>query len=337
MKIIEIVLKDLRESLKNKTILIVIFLPILASLFFSMISDPQIEKKFNIGIIEGEAGELKSYFDRRVENFKVSSYTHLEKGIEDMKAGYIDSLIICEDSNNYRQYLDSRDPLTYYFLKDSVNEILEKYLNIEPELNLEVILLPVSLPAASFLPVWITITITMIGILVISGNFAEEKEKRTLAALLISPINKSDIIIAKMLFGLILSSITVFIMCILNGVNFGNINNIFAFTGLTVTASICFTSLGLIIGVFADSQSAARSLGTLLYFPFLFPALIYNLSEFTGKLARFFPAFYLYRGLEKLMYNNHSGQEIKILTFFAAGLFLISYIVFKRMIGNNEL
>jgi len=337
LNIKEIILKDLRESLYNKTILIVIILPIIASLFFTIISQPQIEKKFKVGIIETEEQGLTVYFSDRIQNFQSFIYTDINKGIKDIKSAKIDCLIICKKHDDYTVYIDRKDPVTYLFLKDSIEDILMSYLHIKPDINLKIISLNNLKLRTSFLPIWITITMTMIGILVISGNLAEEKDNRTLAALLITPINESDIIIGKALFGLFLSFITVIIMCVLNGVIPKNLLNLLSFTWLIVSASICFTSIGLIIGVLAESQSAARSLGTIIYFPLLFPALIYNLSEFTRKLAGFFPSYYLYIGIEKIMYYNHTGLEMIILPLYSMFLFTVAYIIFKRMIRHNEL
>jgi len=333
----EILVKDLRESLKNRTILIVIILPVIASVFFTLISGPQIEKKFQVGIIEKDNHNLKSYLTQNVKNFESFSYNNLDDGVADVKSGDIDCLIIYRNPKDYKVYINSQDPVTYLFLKGSIKDILRNYLDIKPDIKMEIISINNTKLSTSFLPIWITITMTMIGILIISGNLAEEKDNRTLAALLITPIDESNIIIAKGLSGLLLSLITVIIMCILNGFLPANLLNFIFFVCLLTTASVCFTSIGLIIGVFANSQSAARSLGTVIYFPLLFPALIYNLSQFTRKLAGFFPTYYLYRGLDKLMYNNYPGKELLILTFFAIILSGAAYVFFKRMVRYNEL
>ncbi len=333
----EILVKDLRESLKNRTILIVIILPVIASVFFSLLSSPQIEKNFNVGIIEKNNQDLNIFLTKNVKNFTPFTYNDSNKGIGDVKSGNIDCLIIYKDSKNYKVYINSRDPVTYLFLKGSIRDILKNYLNIEPQIKLKVVSVNNSKLSTSFLPIWITITMTMIGILIISGNLAEEKDNRTLAALLVTPMDEANIIVGKGLFGFLLSLITVIIMCILNGFLPASFLNFIVLIYLITVASICFTSIGLIIGVFADSQSSARALGTVIYFPLLFPALIYNLSEFTRKLAGFFPTYYLYKGLDKLMYNSYPGWEILILTFFAILLFVAAYIFFKRMIRYNEL
>ncbi len=206
-------------------------------------------------------------------------------------------------------------------------------MGVKPEVNLNVI--PVNIPVTrwSFLPTWITITITMIGVLVLSGSIAEEKETRTLDALMVTPACKQDILLGKGGAGIILIILTISIMFLINGVILTNISQFLALSTLILSAALCFSSIGLLIGNLAGSQSAARSLGTVIYFPLLFPALVYDLTEFTRKLARLFPTFYLLKGLEKVLFYQGGiyfvGIEICILMVFAMFFFIITLVSYR--------
>ncbi|MFW6389840.1 MAG: ABC transporter permease, partial [Halanaerobiales bacterium] len=160
---------------------------------------------------------------------------------------------------------------------------------------------------------------------------------KTLDSLLITPARKSDILLGKTIFGIIFTMITVLLMCFINGIFDIGWNNIFNLIIMIFIGAASFTSVGLLIGAVAESQSSARAIGTILYFPLLFPTLIYNLSDFTRKLARFFPTFYLFRGMEKVLIYRVSltnlMTEMSILVVFATVFFLLTYIKFKKVRG----
>ena len=51
--------------------------------------------------------------------------------------------------------------------------------------------------SCSVLPVWITVTMSMIGIMVVSGMFAEEKDSRTLDAIGVFSVGYHELLIGK--------------------------------------------------------------------------------------------------------------------------------------------
>ncbi|MFW6022906.1 MAG: ABC transporter permease [Halanaerobiaceae bacterium] len=326
-----IIKKDFLQSLKNKTVLIAILLPVVASLFFSVIDSNDMQRSFKIGIVENE-NNLSSFVDNSVENLQAVRYQEYKTAREKLEFGEIEALVVVEDG--YTVYLDSSQALTYFFLKDSLEDVIEMYLNKDPVVEINYVSVNTAYSRLSFLPVWITITITMIGVLIISGAFAEEKEKKTLNSIIITPARKSDILLAKAIFGVLFTFVTIFIMCLLNGVYIIGLINIYILIFSIIMASICFTTIGLLIGSFTDSQSTARSIGTIIYFPLLFPTLIAELSDFTRFFARFFPTHYIYRILEKIfVYQGRVDitGDIGFLILFTFILSTITYFRFRKV------
>ncbi len=325
------VVKDFIESFKNKTVLIVILLPVLASLLFSVVNSNEISKVFNVGVVESESSSFISFIDD-INDLKTITYKNEDKGIESLKSGQIEGLIVYEES--FTVYLDSSQSLTYFFLKDNLENLIRVYLNESPDSNIEFVPLNSAISSLSFLPIWITITITMIGVLIISGGFAEEKENKTLYSIIISPASKFDILLGKGIFGVLFTFITIFIMCLLNGVYLIGTINLVKLIIVILVASVSFTSIGLLIGSFTDTQSTARSIGTIIYFPLLFPTLIADLSNFTRVFARFFPTHYLYSTLEKLLIYQGKvtiAKDLSILFIFAFILSVVTLLNFRKV------
>ncbi|MTI61525.1 MAG: ABC transporter permease [Firmicutes bacterium] len=330
-----IIKKDFYESIRNKTILIVILLPILASLLFTVIDKQSADKNFNIGISGDKGFEIGHFIEDNLINFIPHSYEQVTAGRRAIEEGSLDALLVINDkeSKDYLLYLSGQHGLTYLFIKDSVEEILESYHGVIKPFKFTVRSINNPATRLSFLPIWLTITITMIGVLIISGNFAEEKENKTMEAMMITPASSLSIFLAKGIYGLILSSLTVFLMCILNGVVFVNWIILFVFIITILSSSACFTAIGLLIGIITTSQSSARSIGTVVYFPLLFPTLIYDLTEFTRALAGLFPTYYLFKALERILLypKNISGLfgDVYILLGFAVIFSILAYFIFK--------
>ncbi|MFW6389798.1 MAG: ABC transporter permease [Halanaerobiales bacterium] len=329
-----IIYKDFMESIKNRTVLIVILLPILASLLFSIVGNTDMNRNFDIGVVEHQDGGFLGFINSSVKTVRASEYESLNKGQNAVEYGEIDALVVEGENDSFTLYINSSQAITYFFLKDSLEDIIRTYLNISPNLSIDIVAMNVSMSSLSFLPVWITITVAMIGVLIISGNFAEEKENKTIAAIILTPVRRTDILLGKGLFAVLFTFFTIFIMALFNGVYSIGVRNIFLLLSTILVASISFTSIGLLIGSFAETQSSARSIATIIYFPLLFPTLIADISDFTRFFARFFPTHYLYQSLEKiLIYQGRAVIYIELLALLAFSIILsiITYYKFKRV------
>ncbi|MCG8513341.1 MAG: ABC transporter permease, partial [Halanaerobiales bacterium] len=89
-----IIVKDLLESLQNKTILIVIMLPLAASLLFTLIDSSGVDKNFRLGIVEENSDSLYNFVEEQVENFIVLDFPLVENGLQQVKSGRLDALIV---------------------------------------------------------------------------------------------------------------------------------------------------------------------------------------------------------------------------------------------------
>lgn len=331
--------KDIKESVKNRTALMIIMLPLFASLMFSLIDTQQLVRNFEIGISGESSQEVVSFIESNFQNFSVEEYENLEAGIKDTASGNIDAVIAYNNQqenieDKYEIYLDSRDTMNYFILRENISMLLKNFHNIEDEVQFSFRSAAELKAASSILPVWLTVTVTMIGLMLISGSLSEEKDNYTLAALLVSRVKAQHVIIGKSIFALFLTIITSFLMGALNNVFSLSAGRLFAAFIIISTAAFVFSGLGILISLLTDSQASARSVSTVLYFPIIFPALVADVSPLTQKLASFFPTHYLYQALDKTLVYSGSKIDINfelfILLFFALLFYIIIFIYIKR-------
>lgn len=329
--------KDLHESIKNRSIFIAVILPLVASLLFGFLDTSQTPKNFQLGVYDQTNSHFPSFLKETALNFQVQPVLSLEQGKELVNKGKLDGFIVVEADDYFQVYLDSGRPVYFFALRENLTQLIEVYLQTPPRYELDIIPLGESSVSRSVLPVWITITMSMIGIMVVSGMFAEEKDNKTIEAIGVSPVGYGELLLGKGVFGVLLSFGTVLIMLVLNRVFNLGIAGWLGLISLVLSGSLCFTALGLLIGVLAGSQSSARSIATMIYFPFLFPTLIADLSSFTQTLASFFPTFYLFRGLEAILLHEQGfvgvTLELAILIIFALALLATTHWAYERMVN----
>lgn len=120
-KIITLIIKkDIKESLKNRTAVMIILLPLFASLMFSLVNSQQLMRNFEIGISGPKTEKLVEFVNANYKNFEIKKYQELEKGREATAAGSIDAVMAYNPNlsgieNKYKIYLDSRDTINFLF------------------------------------------------------------------------------------------------------------------------------------------------------------------------------------------------------------------------------
>lgn len=331
--------KDLQESLVNRAILISVLLPIAASLLFTALDAAQVPQEFALAVFEEEPG-FSRFVSEHIMNFSAEPVESVTDGQQMVTRGEVDALVVVTGPTDYLVFLDAAKPVKFYALMQNTRLLVELYVDVDPGYFLEFVPLQEADVSQSLLPIWMTITMTMIGVMVVSGIVAEEKDTKTLDAVLTAPMNRWEILWGKTLFGVLLCVATVVLMAALNGVLFRGPAVGLPLLVIVVLSSICFTALGVCIGIAAESQSAARSIGTIVYLPLLFPTLIYDLSPFTQRLAAVVPTFYAYRGMEKLLYYGLGWREIALDLAVIAGFTLLfaglSYYWFKKVMFHAK-
>lgn len=332
--------KDLYESVKNRSILIAVALPVVASLLFGLLDTVQTPKNFSIAIYEETGSDFTQFVANTALNFDLEAAPSVERGQELVKHGEIHGFIQVKDEDEFLVFLDSGRPVYFFALSESITQLVEVYLGIPIRYDLEIIAVGDTTVGRSVLPVWITVTMSMIGVMVVSGMLAEEKDTKTIEAIGVSPAGYSEFLLGKGLFGVLLSSGTVVIMIALNRVQDLGFSSWIALSALTLLGAASFTSIGLLIGVLASGQSTARSVATITYFPLLFPTLVSDLSSFTRILASLFPTFHLFAGLESVLLHNQGvgevGAELVALLFFSMFLMGATFFAYRRMVNSYD-
>ncbi len=192
------------------------------------------------------------------------------------------------------------------------------------------------MPRGFALSFGILFLVVMVGMYVPSMMIAEEKEKKTLEVLLLSPANSVEVFIGKGLLTFI-SIIVSFIILIAMFGGVGPDQMAVILVGGILTAVFCI-QVGIIVGLLSKNQMATGVVGTPVYMALLLVPMLGSMGSPTlEKIAKVFPTYYyndmLYRALNEFE-GNHTLldmiPELGILLGSIAVAFVLLLLVYRR-------
>jgi ABC-2 type transport system permease protein len=159
------------------------------------------------------------------------------------------------------------------------------------------------------------LTSFMIGTSLVPGLLVEEKEKKTLRMLMVSPASWGDIIASKLLVGLAYQIIlSLVVLAVVKGF-YGQVPLLLLFLLL---GALLGGAIGLLLGSIFKTQSAAGALAGMISFLFLIP------SFFVGPLGQLFqsnpvagvmkavPTYYLAEGIINALEGQTTSQRLAL-------------------------
>ncbi|MFW5696239.1 MAG: ABC transporter permease [Phototrophicaceae bacterium] len=181
------------------------------------------------------------------------------------------------------------------------------------------------------LPVIVLMTLMLGGIMVPAASLVDEKQKRTLSALTITPATLLEVYSAKALVGVVLSTIMGLIVLILNNAFGGQPALLLTVLGLSaVSASIFGVLLGSLVKDINVLLAVIKS-GALIL---MAPALIRMVPDLPQWIAQVFPTYYVLNPVLEVSQNNTGldgiAVDLVVLVAIIGALVLALVLLFER-------
>jgi ABC-2 type transport system permease protein len=140
------------------------------------------------------------------------------------------------------------------------------------------------------LPVMVLMSIVMAGSLVPASSLVDEKQKRTLKALITTPASTGDVFLAKGLLGIIVSLGMGILILVLNQAFGSQPLLLVGILGLGATLAAAFgVLLGALMRDINTLFTTVKAIGILLYAP----AIVYLFPAIPPWIGRLFPTYYM--------------------------------------------
>lgn len=334
--IITLTLNDLAIAFKNKTIFLIVFIPLFVFFSLKLVdSAPTDIKKVRIGLIQNEiyAPIILQTMTSVDGVFTLSRVSSEEEGRSWVKEKRLDGLLLPAENEKNGVILVVLEKGSVQTL--SIVESFSALQNLAEGKSINWIADIQSLQQGGIqkqtLPTWILMLVLLVGFIIMPAQVAEEKEKNLLIALLQTPMREVEWLTAKVLSGMILILTAVILLHLLGSFETGNVLSYVAFI---VVGSFCFSSYGIVLGFLCRNQASARTLGVLFYLPHLIPSALSDFSQKLTSIATFLPSYQLYEPIKNILLNdghifNLSLEWISLL-FVGLLTFLFSYLLMKR-------
>jgi ABC-2 type transport system permease protein len=180
---------------------------------------------------------------------------------------------------------------------------------------------------AFFVVLWVMMGVAMDGAMLVPTLLVEEKEKKTLDAVLVAPAGYPDVLSGKLVVGLVYSLLSAGVVMVLNN---GLVGDVGVTVATVLLASLCLTLVGLLIGGLDDNTSALNTWGTFIMLPLMLPGLLAavplgSAGAVVDAVLHVFPTYHLVQGMALAM-QGRGGEawgSLGALVFQAAVLFAL--------------
>lgn len=178
-------------------------------------------------------------------------------------------------------------------------------------------------PRKTLLPIWVVFT-ALGALMVTASTLVEEKEKKTLSAILAAPVELWEVLAGKVLAGTLLAALASVLVLALNQ---GFTSAWPAQLLLVTLGSAVFAVIGTLVGLSVQSQATANAVLSGLYLLLFVPVALADVSQAMFQVARWLPTYYLQTALNQTILAGAGWAEVGLALQVLAGSALVAFVV----------
>lgn len=317
---------------KNMMFTFAIVVPVLLSLIVSLLLGTLFSGKPKLGIVDGGQSQIVAGLEG--ENYLVNRrYATVDDLTRDVEVGALDMGLVLPAGFDAAIHQGTKTILDIYIWGESL--VKHRTVLIVAISNQIIALTGKDVPfdivtttlgdgesvpwGEQLFPFIVMITIFFGGSMIPASSLIEEKQKRTLRALVVTPASLGEIFLAKGLMGSIVS--------IVMGLAILALNQAFsahpALLVLVLALSACLVvEIGLLLGALVKDISSLFTVvkggGILLYMPLF----VYLFPKIPQWIAKLFPTYYIIGPIIELSMRDGAWPDIAVDVFILIGLIL---------------
>lgn len=338
--------KELRHGTRSFIFMFATVIPVVVSLIVSLVFGSLLSQTPRLGILDEGSSQLvpvfqaQNYLDTRI-------YMDAERLRYDVERGAVEMGIIIPTGFDAAVRNSGDTDITIYFWGEGqtgnrATLITALATNIATVAELDT---PVTVEAVSLgkteitswsvrlLPLLVLMSIVLGGTLVPAVSLVNEKQARTLQALIITPTSIADVLAAKALLGIGLSLTMGIVILILNQAFGTNPVLLVAVLALGALAAGVFgVTLGMLVKDMGGLFTVIKSLAILLYAP----AIIQMVPQLPQALAQVFPTYYLIAPIQNIALNGARWVDVSGQVFILIGLIALLLVGLTIIVRRQQ-
>ena len=332
--------KELWQGPKNFLFVWVIVMPIIISLVVSLIFGTLFTEKPELGVVDEGSSQLVTMAEQ-LTSVVTEEYDNVSEIKQAVESGAVDIGMVIPADFDSSVIQGKKTELTTYIWGESlaknrtilgitIANLIRELAGQEVPVEIEAITLgdEVSIPWNDrLLPLVVLMAVFLGGLFLPAASVIDEKEKKTLEALVVTPASVGDIFIAKGLMGVILSLFMGVVILVLNqafGTEPALLILVLAF------GAIMAGEIGLLCGALIKDITTLFAIwkgGGILLFG---PAIIYMFPQIPQWIGKLFPTYYFLQPIIAISQGGSGWSDIatNVFILIALDLILVAVVVF---------
>jgi ABC-2 type transport system permease protein len=327
---LKILLKDLRLGPRSPIFLWALIYPAVITLVVQVVFGNLFESRPRMAIVDRGRSEISERMSG-LEDIEVTLLESVPELKQRVEGNDFDAGLVLKDGFDSAVRSGQKPLLEFYIGGESLAsdrivlavttlDIVRKVEGKVPPVEVEVLALgdaqALSL-SIRLLPMMILFALLIAGMFVTAFGLVDEREKKTLAAVLVTPVKLSEILAAKAGLGFILAVLMAYVTLLLNGAQGAQSGALFI---ALMVAGLMSAEFGLIYGTVAkDSRTLFTLMKTLNIF-LLAPVIFYIFPEWPQWIAKIFPTYWLINPIFEIAIKNASLTDVGFELSIAIGI-----------------
>lgn len=337
-----LLLKELRQGATNFFFIYALIAPVLLSLIVALVFGDLFSEMPRLGVYDGGDSALVTRLlaEDHIQTTVYASEAALRDAVE--RGVVMAGLVFAPDFDAALRGEGQRQLTVLYWAESLIRDIAIINSTVD-QLVAQTTQAPVTIASVQLgddavmswterlLPIIVMMTIMLGGIMVPAASLVDEKQKRTLSALTITPASLLEVYSAKALIGIALSTLMGLIVLVLNNAFGGQPALLLLVLGLSaVSASVFGVLLGSLVKDINVLLAVVKS-GALIL---MAPALIRMVPDVPQWIGRVFPTYYILNLVLEVSQNNTGlggvAGDLVVLVAIIGLLVLALVLLFER-------
>jgi len=312
-RILTVLRKDLQLGPRSPIFLWVLMLPLLITLVLQVTFGNLFEPDPRLGVVDQGASTVTTAV-QQIAGIELTILDDVEELKTKVEANDLDAGLVLQAAFDADVRAGTKPPLEFYVGGESLasNRIILAVTAIDlvrevegrpPPVAVNVVAigdegLPISVRLVPFIVMY---ALLVAAVFLPSFSLADEREKRTLAALTVTPVKLSEVVTAKGILGFLLAGAMAIVTLWFNGALTAQP---LALIVVLIVASLLLVEIGLIYGTASKDITGVFTLIKGTGFILLAPTLFYIFTNWPQWIAKLFPTYWVINPLYEVTIND---------------------------------
>jgi ABC-2 type transport system permease protein len=312
-RVFTVLRKDIRLGPRSPVFLWVLVLPLLITLVLQVAFGSLFDPSPRLGIVDRGDSTITGAA-RRVEGIQVVLLNEVESLKQQVEADDLDAGLVLAEGFDAALQSGQRPSLEFYvggrslastriILAVTTLDLIRQAEGQTPPVEVAVVALgEEALPmTVRLVPLIAMYALVIAGVFLPSFSLADEREKRTLSALVVTPVRTGEVVAAKGILGFVLA-VTMAIVTL--WINRALTAQPLALLVVLAMAGLLLVELGLIYGTVSKNITGVFTLIKGTGFLLLAPAVFYLFPDWPQWVAKLFPTYWVINPVYEVTVNQ---------------------------------